>query len=180
MSSAEFRIAKKKAPVEIVCSDGAVLYGFLFVSQQGRLSDTLNDSRRYLPFEDASGDVAMLSKELILKTTPLDRAAKPGKTPAVASGVTDPYQILGLPDGASLEDASQARDTFRARHGPEKIRAQGLPDENVALSRLHIARIDDAYDRIAMALRPAKDEPGPAAPRWSPLAKRVKESKVTG
>lgn len=179
MSGAEFRIAKKKAPVEIVCSDGAVLYGFLFISQQGRLSDTLNDSRRYLPFEDAFGDVAMLSKELILKTTPLNGAAKAGEPPA-ASGVTDPYKILGLRDEASPDDAMHARDALRARHGPDAILDLRLPDENMELARMHVARIDDAYDRIAKTLRPAKEDSGATAPRWSPLAKRVKDLKVTG
>lgn len=141
MSGAEFRITKVRVPVEIICADGEVLVGFLFTRPQGRLTDTLNDSRRYLPFETVLGEFTALSKDVVVKATPLKQERE------IYSG-NDPYRILGLHENATFEEVRVKRLQLCGNHNPDKIRGLGLPEEYVELATIHIARVNEAYQRI--------------------------------
>lgn len=174
MPGTEFRITKKKTPVEIVCSDGAVLIGFLFIGQQARLSDTLNDGRQFLPFENGLGEVTMLRKDTILRTTPLGDAC-------AAFTVGQARAILGLPPDAGADQAEAARATLTAAYGPGAVRELGLPEEYGDLARLYATRLDAAYDRIAGTRRTAETDARRYLPRgWTPRVKRIKTQEAAG
>lgn len=60
----------------------------------------------------------------------------------------DPYAILGV---ASDADEKSIRDTYRRlvrEHHPDRLIAQGLPEEAVAAATDKLARINSAWDRI--------------------------------
>ena len=61
---------------------------------------------------------------------------------------SDPYRILGIARDASDEDIKAThRDLVRENH-PDKVIAQGLPEEFVAVANEKLAAINAAYDRI--------------------------------
>ena len=66
----------------------------------------------------------------------------------------DPYTILGVSRDASDEAIkAQYRKLIREHH-PDKLIAQGLPEEFVAVANDKLAVINDAYDRVEKARAP--------------------------
>jgi hypothetical protein len=62
-------IATRKVMVEISLSSGASLSGNIYVPDEGRLSDVLNDDRGFLPVECADGSFVAISKHAIERVT---------------------------------------------------------------------------------------------------------------
>ncbi len=61
---------------------------------------------------------------------------------------TDPYVLLGMPhDAADGEVRTAYRALVRENH-PDRLMAQGLPEEFVKLGTEKLAQINDAYQRI--------------------------------
>ena len=66
----------------------------------------------------------------------------------VATGDRDPYAVLGLPRSATDQQIkAKYRRLIRENH-PDKLIAQGLPQEFVDLANEKLATINDAYDQI--------------------------------
>lgn len=64
----------------------------------------------------------------------------------------DPYEVLGITRGISLDDAKKAhRKLVRALH-PDKHIADGMPEELVMITTERLARINEAFDRIKKEL----------------------------
>ena len=59
----------KKLAVEISLSNGSSLAGKIYVPVQARLTDVLNDERRFLPVECTDGSFQAVSKEAIERIT---------------------------------------------------------------------------------------------------------------
>ncbi|MEC9345804.1 MAG: TerB family tellurite resistance protein [Pseudomonadota bacterium] len=61
----------------------------------------------------------------------------------------DPYTVLGVAPTATDQEVRKAwRDLIKANH-PDRVIAQGLPEEFVALANEKLAKINAAWDRIA-------------------------------
>lgn len=75
---------------------------------------------------------------------------------AGADDDADPYRVLGVsPDISDVELKKVYRQMIRDNH-PDKVVAEGLPEEFVELANTKLAKINVAYDQI-MKLRGAKD-----------------------
>ena len=60
-----------------------------------------------------------------------------------------PYSILGLPEGASIEEIKKAyHDLSRANH-PDRIRGAGLSQDIVEFANQNMIRINAAYAQLA-------------------------------
>ncbi|TNE34838.1 MAG: molecular chaperone DjiA [Alphaproteobacteria bacterium] len=67
----------------------------------------------------------------------------------VRDGASDPYQILGLVPDVSNDDLKKAyRRLIRENH-PDKVIAEGLPQEFVDVANEKLSKINAAYDQIA-------------------------------
>lgn len=142
-SSGQYK-PKVKAAVEIELNDGTLMMGSLFVAGTQRLSDLLNDERRFLPFESSEGTVVSLRKSVIARVTELSQRVpiRPDNSP---------YAILGVSESAADDEVKRAyRDRVREVH-PDKWAGTGLPEEAVAAVNSKMARINDAYHRILRA-----------------------------
>ncbi len=60
----------------------------------------------------------------------------------------DPYVILGLERSAGAEDIKKTYRRLVRENHPDKMIAQGLPEEFVRIANEKLARINEAYDRI--------------------------------
>ena len=61
----------------------------------------------------------------------------------------DPYTVLGIEaDATDAEIRKAYRDLIKANH-PDRVIAQGLPEEFVALANEKLSKINAAYDQIA-------------------------------
>jgi hypothetical protein len=82
-TAAAHPVATGKLKVDISLSSGASLSGNVYVPDQARLSDVLNDERGFLPVECADGTFVALSKRAI------ERITLP--SPETATRSTDPF-----------------------------------------------------------------------------------------
>ena len=61
-----------KIAVQLLLSSGGSLNVKLFVGEMLRVIDLLNDGRKFIPFEDVSGQLRLLNKAMIVTVIPLD------------------------------------------------------------------------------------------------------------
>lgn len=67
----------------------------------------------------------------------------------MAADVSDPFAVLGLHyDAANAQIKARYRQLARDNH-PDKLIAEGLPEEAIAVANQKLARINAAYDDIA-------------------------------
>lgn len=64
------------------------------------------------------------------------------------SASCDPYVVLGLQCGAPFEEVKAAWRRLVREHHPDRVIAQGLPEEFVELANQKLARLNEAYERI--------------------------------
>ena len=69
----------------------------------------------------------------------------------VADAERDPYEVLGVPHGASLEQARAAWKALVRDTHPDRLVAQGLPEECVRLGEKRLIAVNQAWERIAGA-----------------------------
>lgn len=66
----------------------------------------------------------------------------------------DPYSVLGLLPGATLEEAHRAWRRLAAENHPDTMRARGAPPEFVAIAHDKTAAINAAYAQVRQELAP--------------------------
>ncbi len=134
-------VDKTKLDVQLDLVDGSKLVGAFFLSAGQRLSDLLNDSRQFVPFDTTGGLIANLSKTSFAKVTQLDQQLGD-------IAVTDPYKILGVPASATDDEVQDAYRRRALSYHPDQIQAAGLALEFTQFATKQMARINGAYERI--------------------------------
>ena len=139
--------ALPKAPVlvEVALTDGAVFHGYIFVHRQARLTDVLNDDRQFLPVQTADGKYLAISKSYIRQVT------LSSSQPTAYKG-SDPYKILGVQEGVSLEDLKRTYHELCLANHPDRIKGFGLSSEYQELGTKNTARINEAYGKVLKSL----------------------------
>jgi len=95
----------------------------------------------------ADAEIAFLSRvatELGLDQTAFDRL----KASELGDAFDDPYGILGVPGDSSEQTVKTAYRKLVREHHPDRLVAQGLPDEFVEVANDQLARVNSAYDQI--------------------------------
>src|SRR5690348_11788847 len=131
--------ATKASLVEIVLTDGNSLLGKIHVAVQGRISDTLNDERAFIPVEMADGSHVAIAKQAI-KTVTLPAAAA---QKSYQGG--EPHRVLGVREGASPEEVKRAYHKLCNKNHPDRIRALDLGTDYEELATQNMMRINAAY-----------------------------------
>ena len=67
----------------------------------------------------------------------------------MGGGETDPYAVLGIDPDASDEAIKKTYRRLIREHHPDKLIAEGMPEEMVEVANQQMAAINAAYDRIA-------------------------------
>jgi len=133
-------VHKNAVPVEITLTSGKVLTAKVFLPVQGRISDLLNDDRNFIPVE-CDGECLALAKISILQVR-MPSAQAPQRKGC-------PYSVLGLPEGASIEEIKKAyHELCRANH-PDRIRGAGLGQDIVEFANQNMVRINAAYAQLS-------------------------------
>jgi DnaJ-domain-containing protein 1 len=127
--------------VEAQLADGTSIFGKVFLSPQGRLSDLLNDERDFLPFERADGSFLALAKAQLRRVAPMAAGEEAYKG-------DDPHKILGVSPAASRDDIKKAYRDLTLIHHPDRVRGLGLTGEYLELATKNMMRINEAYERL--------------------------------
>ncbi len=145
MLQSESKRPVTKVPAEIVLTDGDTALYHLFVGNQQRISDLLNDTRDFLPVETAEGSVSFLHKSVVARINLLAQS-----TPYQGN---DPHRILGV--SAEITDTELKAHYHRIARDchPDRFQALGLPAAFVDFASQHLARVNDAYRRVTKQRR---------------------------
>lgn len=73
----------------------------------------------------------------------------------IEQGQDDPYRVLGLQRGVSLADARSRYRALVKEHHPDRLIAEGLPPEFIAIANRRLAAINAAWARIEKNLEAA-------------------------
>lgn len=134
--------ATKPSLVEIVLLDGNSLLGKIHVPVQGRISDTLNDERAFIPVEMADGSHVAVAKQAIKKVT------LPSAAEQKSYRGTEPHRVLGVREGASAEEVKRAYHKACNKNHPDRIRALDLGPDFEELATQNMMRINAAYAQL--------------------------------
>ena len=134
-------IAKTPVLVELSLADGSNLIGNIFVHSQARLSDVLNDDRKFLPVQTIDGRLMAIAK------THITQVSLPAAEAAIYRG-SDPYKVLGVQPGVSAEELKRAYHQLCMQNHPDRIRGFGLGAEYQELGTKNTARINEAYAHL--------------------------------
>ena len=75
-------------------------------------------------------------------------AFAPIKARHIGPDHADPYAILGIERGASAQEIKQTYRRLVRENHPDKLIAQGVPEEFIRIANEKLARINEAFDRI--------------------------------
>lgn len=138
------KLSKFDIEVMVRLDDGSEILGIMSVSQGQRVSDLMNDDRRFLPLTTSGGSVVILRKTAIAKVAQLDQQVDLDK-------ISDPYEILGVAHSVSDEELQRYYRTLCAENHPDKVQSSGLSAQFVEMANSRMTRINDAYQRIVAA-----------------------------
>ncbi|MBL8710416.1 MAG: DnaJ domain-containing protein [Rhodospirillaceae bacterium] len=137
--SSQSKKTRIKIMMRVELDDGSERLMFMFVAPNTRVSDTINDTREFLPFENADGETEIVNKHHIRRLVPLENQAKLGH---------GPYDLLGVAETASDEEVKAAyRKAIAAIH-PDNIQSLNLPPDFVELATRKAAQANEAYAKI--------------------------------
>ena len=80
-----------------------------------------------------------------------EQRARRMRASRAAQSAVDPYSVLGCSASATNEELRRAYRAQAKKHHPDRLRAQGLPEEMVARANEKMARINAAWDEIRRA-----------------------------
>jgi DnaJ-domain-containing protein 1 len=146
----EKKIPKNKLLVELQLDTGVQLTGYVFVGQQQRLSDLMNDERGFLPFEAMDGAITIFLKTMMRSVKPINRSQ--------AAASENPYTILGIAENASDAAVREAYHRRVQETHPDRLASMGLAPEFVRFAHDRMTRVNDAYNRIKTQRRAAARE----------------------
>ncbi|TDQ84180.1 DnaJ-like protein [Dongia mobilis] len=146
--SSQVKKQRIKIMMRIELDDGSERLMFMFVAPNTRVSDTINDTREFLPFENAHGETEIINKHHIRRIVPMEGQAQAGR---------GPYDVLGIDESASDEEVKAAyRKAIAATH-PDNIQSLNLPPDFVELATRKAAQANEAYARIKKLRGKAED-----------------------
>src|SRR5262249_47586571 len=132
-------VQRNAVPVEITLDDGVSFRAQIFVAPQGRITDLLNDDRAFLPVE-RDGECLALAKSAIRQIRmPAPQPAERGKSP---------YSVLGIGEGAPVEDIKRAYHERCLTTHPDRVRGAGLSPDLVEFATQNMVRINNAYAQL--------------------------------
>ena len=135
-------VFKNKLLVELELDSGRVLIGYMFVGQQQRLSDLMNDDRHFLPFENLDSSIYIFHKTAARAVRPVE------KKNSANVDADNPFQVLGVADDASDVEIREAYHRCVQENHPDRLQSMSLPAEFIRLAHERMTSINDAYAKI--------------------------------
>lgn len=135
------RIQKQKVEVKVELDDGTTMLASLFLRQDQRVSDLLNDDRRFLPLQTSEGIITNVRKASIYRVTPINQEVDEDLD-------NDPFKILKVSETIGNDELREAYVKLCHDYHPDRVQASGLAAEFIELANSRMAKINDAYGRI--------------------------------
>jgi hypothetical protein len=158
--------ARPKTEVSVTMSlHGDELFdGKVFLKNDERLIDLLNDPRAFIPVRREDGATVIVAKAnivSIVEKAPPDQETKEPPEKEKRRPSFDPYKVLRLSPDASIEDVRKAyKARIKAVH-PDTLSGLELDDEIAKAAVLAAQKVNYAYQRILRDRQNATDADAP-------------------
>jgi len=71
----------------------------------------------------------------------------------ILDGEADPYVLLGLPSGATVDEVKKRYRQLVAENHPDRLIARGVPEEFIIIANGRLAALNNAYERLELTWR---------------------------
>lgn len=147
---------KNETEVRLQLTGAPPLNAIVYHVNGERLSDLLNDPRRFLPVKLEDGQVMIINKDQIVSLLLNDQArAKPDnisdEDPAAMDRAFNPYEMLRVREDASTEEIRAAYKARIKSVHPDKVASLGLDEDLAKAALLTTQKVNYAYRKIMRA-----------------------------
>jgi hypothetical protein len=140
--------------VEMTTDTGDTLGGKVLVARGKALSAVLNSTDTFVDFEPWGGERVLIAKATIRSIKPVQIARPESLASRAASAdAFDPYTILGVKVGASLEEVKGAWHRLSMAYHPDRYASAELPSEVLDYLAAMVRRINAAYAALEAPLQ---------------------------
>jgi DnaJ-domain-containing protein 1 len=135
--------------VTLTLNEGEVMRGTVRLPLSGRLVDAVNNADQFLDIETLDGDRLFIAKHSVRKveTFEIPRSDQLSRRSA-RTGTFDPYEVLGLPKGATAEAVREAYLHLARIYHPDRFAGLELPKEVHDYANAMLTRINVAYQQL--------------------------------
>lgn len=118
-------------PVTVTRTSGVIERGRIVLPVQKTLDDLLNGPASFIEFHPYGGEPAFLSKSDISAVAPSNVPTPSDVNVRLQTSTdsADPYDVLGLPRGASYSEVKKAYHRLAKLYHPDRYANAELPDE---------------------------------------------------
>lgn len=143
------RSHESRVPVVISMVGGETMSGSIRLPLSNKLVDAINGKEPFIDFCSIDGAQYFLAKHSVRSVEAIQAPqANQLNRPERIDAAFDPYQILGLPKGASEASIKQAYHQLARSYHPDRFASIDLPREMSDYATAMLARINLAYQQL--------------------------------
>ncbi len=141
---------KNETPVRLQLIGGEPENAHVFNVNGERITDLLNDPRSFIPIRTQSAGVKIVAKTQIVSMLEYgdDVNSKPAARTVSASKSRNPYAVLRIEEGASIEDIRAAYKARIKSVHPDLIASLNLDEDLSRAALLATQKLNYAYRKI--------------------------------
>ncbi|MEQ1650983.1 MAG: J domain-containing protein [Hyphomicrobium sp.] len=144
-------------PAEITLADGSVHKGKFVITAARSIYEVLNGETKFLDFETFDGERTLIAKATLASINILTVPSAGGLNARLRDGDQfDPYQVLGLSQGASWDEVRQAYLQLSKIYHPDLYANVVLPAEVKDYLAAIARRLNAAYRALEAPHQAAK------------------------
>ncbi len=136
-----------RAQVLLTLTDNSVITASVRLSLSNRLGDTLNNPEPFLDALTSSGQQIFIAKSSI-RSVRSANAPKSDQLDDMRLAGFDPYAVLKVARGASVEEIKHAYYQMARLYHPDRLASYELPEEVNDYVRAMLVRINLAFEQI--------------------------------
>jgi hypothetical protein len=139
-------LQQSSVPVEMVMEDGETLKGRILFSAARSIYDVLNGESKFVDFETYEGRRSLIAKSRLKSLEIVAVTAANNLKNRVRDGDQfDPYAVLGVQVGSTLDEIKVAYHRLAKTYHPDKFTAVELPTEVREYLAVMSRRINAAF-----------------------------------
>jgi hypothetical protein len=147
-----FGSSKIEIEVSLRMVDGGVVRGTLNPGLVSSLDSVLNKESPFLEFTSKEGQKRYISKNQIASVEPVEPLKKPKLGKGKEGQFADGYELLGVKQGCSLDEARSAFHTKVKLYHPDKFSGIDLPPEVTSYMNEMFRQLNTAFTELRAEL----------------------------
>jgi hypothetical protein len=144
--------SKIEIEVSLRLVDGSIARGTLNPGLVASLDSVLNKESPFLEFTSKEGQKRYIAKAQILSVEPVEPLKKPKLAATKDGRFTDGYELLGIQQGCSLDEARTAFHAKVKLYHPDKFSGIELPPEVASYMSEMFRQVNTAFTELRSEL----------------------------